>query len=131
MNLQKKLCPKCNRLIDQGEKYCAAHKKAAVEKNKERHKHYDKYSRDKEAAAFYNSKQWKKVRALAVRRDNGLCVMCLANGRIKAYNVVDHIKPLEHFPLLALVLSNLQCLCHACHNVKTAEDVRTYNNTRR
>lgn len=124
--LQKKLCLKCNRLIDQGEKYCPVHKKAAVKDKQERHKHYDTYRRDKEATAFYNSKQWKKVRQLAVSRDRGLCVICLANNRIKAYNVVDHIKPREHFPTLALVLSNLQCLCHACHNAKTAEDVKLY-----
>lgn len=122
----KKFCNKCNTLINQGEKYCEKHKGHETTDKRERNRHYDKYRRNKEAAVFYNSKEWKAVRKLALRRDKGLCIECLKNGRIKPYDVVDHIKPLEHFPALGLVLANLQCLCHQCHRIKTAEDVKRY-----
>lgn len=64
---------------------------------------------------FYLSKPWRKVRAVALARDNFLCQRCLKRGRITAAAVVHHIKPLETHPSLGLALHNLQSLCMRCH----------------
>lgn len=121
-----KLCLKCSNLVDQGQKYCPKHTTAPEEEKRERNRYYDTYKRDKEAEAFYNSKPWQIVRLKVKKRDNNLCVSCLRQHRLKRADVVDHIKPYEHFPELALDMDNLQCLCHRCHQAKTAEDKKRY-----
>lgn len=123
----KRLCRMCSNTVSLDEKYCEIHKGKAVIKKREQVKQYDLYVRDKDAAAFYSSKEWKRVRAMAAKRDNYLCLHCLRQHRLKRYNVVDHIKPVKQFPELKLSLSNLQSLCHACHRVKTEADIRLYN----
>ena len=91
-----------------------------------RHQLYNKYKRDQEAKQFYNSDPWETARTLALIRDFYLCQECLKNKIIRAYDVVHHIKPRRLFPQLALVLSNLICLCHACHN-KIENELRNGN----
>ena len=76
----------------------------------------------KESLPFYHSAAWKRVRALAMQRDNGMCQDCM--DRLRAgYGIkpnraqmVHHIIPLEERPDLALDLNNLRSLCNECHN---------------
>ena len=55
-----------------------------------------------------------------MRRDDGLCRHCLEAGRVARATVVDHI--------VALMNGgddsddNKQCLCHACHEIKSRID---------
>ncbi len=91
-----------------------------------RHKLYDKYKRDKDSTAFYKSKPWCIKRREALIRDKGLCQHCLKAKRIKQAEMVDHIIPIKEDWSLRLTLSNLQSLCNACHNKKTAEDKKLY-----
>ncbi len=69
---------------------------------------------------FYCSGAWRRVRKQAIDRDNKECVWCKAEGRVTTAKTatleVDHIMELEYHPELALELSNLRTLCHACHN---------------
>jgi 5-methylcytosine-specific restriction endonuclease McrA len=65
---------------------------------------------------FYSSTPWRKLRA-AYRKANPLCRRC---GR-KAQHV-DHVVSILTAPARRLDWWNLQCLCHACHNEKTAAD---------
>lgn len=69
--------------------------------------------------AVYRSPQWKAVRLMAKRRDGWACVQCGAKGKVE----VDHIAPLRTAPERAFDLSNLQCLCPACHARKTRVEV--------
>lgn len=64
---------------------------------------------------FYQSKAWRSIRQLALHRDHYLCQACLRKKRITKATEVHHIQPLEDFPHLGLELSNLECLCWACH----------------
>lgn len=95
-------------------------------KSNERHKLYDTHVRDKTSTSFYHSKEWKSLAQLARQRDNNLCIMCYANKIIRKADVVDHIVPVKVDWSLRLSLDNLQCLCHAHHNSKTAEDRKMY-----
>lgn len=91
--------------------YCEAHRKSSAE----RHRHYDKYQRDKWAAAFYKSEKWKRARLKSMEKHHWLCQDCLARGIITTAEMVHHIKPLRLFPELALVQENLRPLCNKCH----------------
>ena len=116
-----KLCG-CGKIINQYLARC----NRCEEKRKDRHKLYDKNVRDKEAAAFYNSKGWKFVREHAMQRDFGLCQRCYAKEDITLADMVDHIVPIKVQPELSLELDNTQSLCNSCHAKKTAEDRRKY-----
>lgn len=80
-----------------------------------RNRIYDKKYRNKNAATFYSSKEWKETREIALARSHGLCVDCLQNGILKQAEMVHHIKPLREYPKLALNLDNLKPLCNKCH----------------
>lgn len=71
-------------------------------------------------ADFYNSLAWVRLREQILQRDNYECQWCKAEGRVansrNAILEVDHIKPLEQFPELALDPDNLRTLCKDCHN---------------
>lgn len=65
---------------------------------------------------FYKSKEWRKLRAIAKRRDNNECQMCKEIGGYSKGYMVHHIKEVKDYPELALTLNNLQTLCNSCHN---------------
>jgi 5-methylcytosine-specific restriction endonuclease McrA len=60
---------------------------------------------------FYQSRQWKKLRAWFIR-SNPLCGLC---GDVA--QIVDHILPIEQGGG-TMDVSNLQSLCKSCHNKK-------------
>ncbi len=67
---------------------------------------------------FYQSKYWRVIRAEVLRMEP-LCRECKKEGKLTDARVVDHIKRRhdgggEEF-------SNLQPLCHYCHNSKTGK----------
>lgn len=109
----KKLCARCNRIIDSGNTYC---NECSTRVIKRRNKEYNTYIRDKELQSFYNSKQWKNTVSIIKQRDKGLCLMCLYNNKISYYNVIHHIEELKSNKAKALDPNNLICLCHRCHN---------------
>ena len=55
-----------------------------------------------------------------VRREQPLCLHCKAEGKLRAWDELDHIKPLEHGG--GNDRRNLQGLCRAHHLAKTAKD---------
>lgn len=71
-------------------------------------------------AKFYNSTEWEQLRDAVLQRDNYECQWCKAEGRVtnqrSSILEVDHIKPLEQFPELAMDPDNLRTLCKDCHN---------------
>lgn len=80
------------------------------DKVKKEQNYNDKYQ------AFYNSKEWKSLRAYKFADAGGLCEKCLQKNIIKAGKEVHHIKPIEKFWEFRLVFENLILLCNDCHN---------------
>jgi 5-methylcytosine-specific restriction protein A len=78
---------------------------------------------------FYRSTLWKQKRIEILKRDHGICQMCKKSARgykLKSGEYsqppIDHIIELNDFNFtleFALDDSNLQTLCHECHNIKT------------
>lgn len=81
----------------------------------------------KESDPFYHSKEWKRLRPLAIERDRGMCCECMRKFQMgiikkpKRAVMVHHIIPVQERPDLALRLDNLESLCSACHNEKHPE----------
>lgn len=69
---------------------------------------------------FYQSTPWRKLRE-KVLKERPLCEQCRREGRITPAKVVDHIIPIVKGGA-PLDESNLQPLCHKCHNKKSATD---------
>ncbi|MGD6992159.1 HNH endonuclease [Sutcliffiella horikoshii] len=105
------------------DRYCPVHTHIQEERNKE----YRKNEPKRENKTFYDSKEWKRARRLAIIRDRGLCVKCLARGKYTKFDVVDHRIEIKDDHSLRLELLNLQCLCHTCHNRKTQEEKKKRN----
>ena len=80
-------------------------------------------------AAFYGSREWKRARDLAYRRDQCLCVDCRAEGHITPADEVHHIIPLNsqnyNNPDISLALDNLVSLCNAHHQARHGKATRT------
>jgi 5-methylcytosine-specific restriction enzyme A len=96
--------------------YCDRHK-GFIDRN------YDRARRAFDPVqGFYQSNAWRKCRA-AFLRAHPLCRRCANAGQSVAARMVDHIKPIKSGGA-RLDWSNLQSLCFACHNRKTARDTR-------
>lgn len=67
---------------------------------------------------FYNSKEWKNLRAYKFAEAGGLCEKCKNKILIQEGKEVHHIKPIETHWHLRLVYENLILLCSDCHNEK-------------
>ena len=65
---------------------------------------------------------WQKLRKLVIARDSGLCQPCMKQGKVTPFNAVDHIRPKEQGGTDDM--GNLQCICKACHDAKTARERR-------
>lgn len=73
--------------------------------------------------AFYDSAAWRSLRFDVLKESNGCCALCGQSHREHGVVIhVDHIKPKSLYPELALVKSNLQCLCKDCNLGKSNRD---------
>lgn len=82
----------------------------------------------KKSNNFYRSQRWRKFRHWYVNvKGNTLCVRCLNENRGPIpMKILDHIIPIDKGGK-KLDSENVQSLCQACHNLKTAEDKKKYN----
>ena len=81
----------------------------------------------KKSEPFYHTAAWKRIRAVALSRDNGMCQDCMDRFRAgygacpRRAVMVHHIVPISERPDLALNLNNLRSLCSECHNQEHPE----------
>lgn len=71
---------------------------------------------------FYKKPAWRKIREMALSRDDHMCQHCLRGKEITSADVVHHIVYVEQDFSLALTLENLICLCHYHHNLIHKDD---------
>lgn len=99
--------------------YCDEHKKEYDDRQQElKHKRNKIYNinRDKDLYNFYRSTRWRKIREVALVRDNFLCQDCLKEKKIIQAEHVHHIKEVKDAWELRYDLDNLISLCQSCHN---------------
>lgn len=108
------------------EKYCEKHSHLEVKEKQARMKYYNQNIRTLESQSFYESPAWRKLRRLKLGQ-MPICEICYAEGRMKKATIVDHIIEIKDGGA-ALDFANLQSICHACHNKKTAQERSKRNN---
>ena len=75
-----------------------------------------KWIEDDTLVRFYQTKEWRKVRQIILNLNGGKCAKCH-----KKAHMVHHLKKVKEFPLLALLITNLDPLCNSCHNEEHPE----------
>jgi len=108
--------PHCAKVVYEGSR-CDEHR---VRYNSKQEKKYRTSDERAELTKFYQSLQWRKLRQYHITR-NPLCKSCGDSGLTIVADVVDHIEEIRDNPQRRLDTTNLQSLCHSCHNRKTAE----------
>ena len=98
----------CPNLIKSPEKCCP---QCMVYAKKET-RQYDK-ERGSSGERGYDA-TWQKLRDIKANRDP-LCEECLKSKKVKPLEIVHHIKPIEEYPELRLMMENLMSLCNDCH----------------
>lgn len=114
--------PSCRNLIPFDQQYCAQH----IHMKREKHKVYDAARKREEPhlRALYNSDRWRKLSKQVKLRDDHMCQECLRNGRYTPADVTDHIIEVRDDWERRWDISNMEALCHECHNRKTLEEAK-------
>ena len=101
-------------------------KKWIYRKPKQKQSGNDTRRQRDERDKFYNTTQWRKLRALHLKR-NPLCKWCEELGVVKVGKIVDHIKRIKSGGA-PLDISNLQTLCTKCHAIKSGYEAHEKKN---
>lgn len=110
----KKVCPVCKvSVIDASQPCCDR----CTKRSTDRHKDYDKFRRDKKAAAFYHSKEWKSIVAYVKQKQGGIDRYAYVTKHKLVTNdlCVHHIIELSEDWSLRLVPDNLIVVSDASH----------------
>ncbi len=104
-----KRCSRCGKRIEAG---------TTCQCLKDRHKEYDKYSRDRRSKQYYNSREWEAVRGHVLQLDEGIDVyVYMTQGIVIRADTVHHIVPLKENWNLRSNEDNLISLNHDTHSM--------------
>lgn len=104
-----KRCSRCGKRIEAG---------TICKCLKDRHKEYDKYSRDRRSKQYYNSREWEAARELVLQLDEGIDVyVYMTQGIVIRADTVHHIVPLKEDWSLRSKEDNLISLNHDTHSM--------------
>lgn len=81
--------------------------------------------RDLKKEGFYHSKEWRRLRVIALQRDHYTCQLRLSPNCTRVATTVHHVKPVDEFPELALDINNLMSTCFNCHELTKVRRVPT------
>ena len=112
--------PGCAVLVSGGGR-CPRHRQQAQEESRQAER------RRGSAASRGYGERWRRARALHLMGEP-LCRACLAAGRARAAEVVDHVRPHRGDAGLFWDPDNWQSLCRRCHAVKTASEDGGFGN---
>ena len=115
----KRICNYCGKRLEPGEQCdCKTVQARRAERNKGAQERYDRNRRDKEAAAFYASDDWKAVRQAVWARAYGLDeYLYKTTGRVVKADTVHHIVELKDDRTLAYDTNNLICVSRQTHKL--------------
>lgn len=104
-----KRCSRCGKRIEVG---------TTCQCLKDRHKEYDKYSRDRRSKQYYNSREWEAVREHVLQLDERIDVyVYMTQGVVTIADTVHHIIPLKEDWRLRNNEDNLISLNHDTHSM--------------
>lgn len=106
----------CPNLTRDKSGYCGSHLYIQEEKERQRQKHYNAYSRDKKNQSFYNSKDWIKIRNHTLTLYNGIDIYTYyADEEIVIANTVHHVVELKEDWDKRLDIENLMPVSEGSH----------------
>lgn len=104
-----KRCSRCGKRIEAG---------TTCQCLKDRHKEYDKYSRNRRSKQYYNSREWEAVREHVLQLDERIDVyVYMTQGVVTIADTVHHIIPLKEDWSLRNNEDNLISLNHDTHSM--------------
>lgn len=104
-----KRCSRCGKRIEAGQTCGCV---------KQRHKEYNKYSRNKVSSEFYDSVNWKRMREYIKNKYDGIDVYAyVLFGQVEQATLVHHIVEIEDDKSQALVERNLIPVSVSSHNL--------------
>ena len=105
--------PGCGQLVHDGSGYCASH---------QGDRKLGKFADDRRGSRQERGygAEWEVTRKRILRRDKGLCQVCLKVGKFRPARQVDHRVP--KFEGGTEDDDNLQSICLDCHKAKTAAE---------
>ena len=104
-----KRCSRCGKRIEAG---------TTCQCLKDRHKEYDKYSRDRRSKQYYNSREWEAVREHVLQLDERIDVyVYMTQDVVTIADTVHHIIPLKEDWSLRNNEDNLISLNHDTHSM--------------
>lgn len=106
----------CKVIVRDGGNRCAEHQLTFTPQKRVYQHHFH------QGKNIYWTNRWKKARAV-VLSEEPLCRMCGRFGINTPATVVDHIYEIKD-GADPFERSNMQPLCRACHNKKTAEEAK-------
>lgn len=135
--MRYKICrkPDCDAKIPFGQDnpYCISHASMwhkptqyVRHSSKQRQKLYNRYKRDKEANAFYHSKQWTNLSQSLKRQAYFTCECCGHTYDKPRYLITDHIVPRRIDKRKQIDRDNLWVICQECHYWKTRLENKVY-----
>lgn len=106
-----RICNDCGAKYSDRKKQCDC----KIKSNNEYSKQY--YEDNKELKKMLNSKRWKTIRNMTIKRDGGMCNRCWVQlGIVNTRNLqVHHIKPRKEYPELMFEPDNLITTCKTCN----------------
>lgn len=112
---------RCGALIPQGMKACEACAAGVTKGQKSRHMEYNEYRRNKRAAAFYVSADWRKVRENTLKLYGGMDLYAFyVQHKIVTADMVHHIIELDEDWNRRLDPENLFPLSNGNHGIISA-----------
>lgn len=115
-----KLCARCKRLTQQGNRYCQSCAELTEKQNNankaERNRLYDTSKRNRQSAEFYKSMAWRKLRESKLLNEHNECEICRSRGKATRAAHVHHIVPIAEDWSKRLQYDNLLAVCQRHHN---------------
>ncbi|WP_294124672.1 HNH endonuclease signature motif containing protein [uncultured Clostridium sp.] len=119
-----KLCSRCQCIILYGNRLCDRCTDKIGSYRSVSDKVYQQNRSDSKEQKVYKSATWKRIRAQAISKANGLCEECIKKGKISYYDDVHHKIPIKVDYSKAYDLNNLICLCRSCH-IKAHKEIKS------
>jgi hypothetical protein len=117
----KKICSKCNKIIDIGQTYCEECTNKRINEKAIRNRHYDNHLRNKRSKEFYHSSEWIIIRPVVISNYKGLDLYAYyIQKEIRLAEMVHHIVEIEEDWNKRLDIANLFPLTNSNHGLISA-----------
>lgn len=121
----------CNKILDDGVKYCDRHQIEFEKEQKKRNKEYRQNREDGRENKFYSTDNWIRLRDTARVRFKGLCLICYFKDKIEPLYTIHHIVEVKEDWDCRLDIDNLIAVCQHHHRKIHDEYDKSYKDKKK